>query len=185
MKNDLAHLKVRHPGECRITSAAASTRLHMEPVFGAHTYPVAFGLDVSFNHVKRRMQIDTGASGILLTQSAARALKLTPEFRLKTGGVGDEGDVDSFLAHVQSIKIGDTEISDCMVEVMGKGHLDVDGLIGMDVFSRWLVTLDYANAEARLAPLSPRPSSSDATQPASLDGTGDETHPRTDISLPI
>ena len=61
---------------------------------------------------------------------------------------------------------------------MGKTHLDVDGLIGMDVFNRWLVTLDYANAEARLAPLPPRPSTAGAAQPAALDDTGEDNTPK-------
>ena len=51
------------------------------------------------------------------------------------------------------------EISDCMVEVIAKSKLDVDGLIGMDVFSHWLVTLDYQNAQVQLSPLPARPGS--------------------------
>ncbi len=127
------------------------------------------------------MQIDTGASGILLTQSAARALKLEPEYKIKTGGVGDEGDVDSYLAHVHSIRIGEVELTDCMVEVISKSKLDVDGLIGMDVFSRWMVTLNYANAQVQLDALPPRPGSQPAgptDAKASLDDTGDEATPR-------
>lgn len=172
--NMLGQLKAHHAGECRITSKAVSTRLPLVPVYGDHTHPVAFGLDVTFNNNKRRMQIDTGASGIVLTQSAAKALKLQPEYKIKTGGIGDDGELDSFLAHVQSIRIGDVEVSDCMVEVVAKSHLDVDGLIGMDVFSRWLVTLDYPAAEARLQPLPPRPEAVGSSNPGSLDDTGDE-----------
>jgi hypothetical protein len=157
--NELSHLKARKPGECRITSASDIAKTPMKPVFGDNSHPVAYGLDVSFDGKRRRMQIDTGASGILLTQSAARGLGLQPEYRLKTGGIGDEGDAPSYLAHVHSIRIGDVEVTDCMVEVVTKSKLDVDGLIGMDVFERWVVTLDYQNAELRLAPLPPRPGS--------------------------
>jgi predicted aspartyl protease len=157
--NELSHLKARKPGECRITSTSDTAKTPMKPVYGDNSHPVAFGLDVSFDGKRRRMQIDTGASGILLTQSAARGLGLQPEFHLKTGGIGDEGDSPSYLAHVHSIRIGDIEVTDCMVEVVTKSKLDVDGLIGMDVFARWIVTLDYQNAELRLAPLPPRPGS--------------------------
>jgi predicted aspartyl protease len=114
----------------------------------------SFGLDVMLNGQRRRMQIDTGASGIILTSAAAKRLGLTAEYHLKAGGVGDRGDVDSYLTHVANIQIGDIQISDCMVEVLQKSDLGVqDGLIGLDVFDKWLVTLDYPLNELRLGPL--------------------------------
>ena len=179
--NELAHLKARRPGECRVRSKAESASLPLQLVYGDHSYPIAFGLDVLFNNTKRRMQIDTGASGIVLTQSAARALKLEPEYAFKTGGVGDDGMLDSYLAHVHSIRIGDVEVADCMVEVVNKSKLDVDGLIGMDVFNRWLVTLNYAEAQVRLDPLPRRPGAptpTPADAKAALDDTGDDDTPR-------
>jgi len=42
---------------------------------------------------------------------------------------------------------------------------DQDGLIGMDVFSRFLVTLDYPMRKLGLSPLPPRPG--DAASPSS------------------
>jgi hypothetical protein len=41
--------------------------------------------------------------------------------------------------------------------------VDSDGLIGMDVFSRFLITLDYPMRKLLLAPLPPRPN--DVTPP--------------------
>ena len=155
--NELQHLKARRPNECHVGSKTDAVTAPMQPVFGDNPQPVAYGLDVSFNGKRRRVQIDTGASGIVITQEAARGLGLQPEYKIKTGGVGDEGELDSYLTHVASIRIGDVEISDCMVEVVQKSKLDVDGLIGMDVFSHWMVTLDYQNAQMRLAPLPARP----------------------------
>jgi predicted aspartyl protease len=119
--------------------------------------PQAYGLDVSFDGKRRRLQIDTGASGITLSPAAARRLGITPEFQTKTGGVGDEGEVGSYLAHVAKIDIGDVELTDCMVEVLEKSKLDVDGLVGMNIFHDWLVTLDYPNAKLMLDTLPPRP----------------------------
>jgi len=124
------HLKARRPGECRISSKSETTSIPFSPIYGSATRVEAYGLDVGFNGKKRRLQIDTGASGILLTSGAARALGLTQEYHLKTGGVGDEGDADSYLTHVASIQIGDVVLTDCMVEVLKKSQLDVDGLIG-------------------------------------------------------
>ena len=153
----LTYLQASRPGECRISSKADSTSIPLRPVYADHPQPVAFGLDITLNKTPRRMQIDTGASGIVLTPSAAKSLNLAPEYHLKDGGVGDDGKVDSFLSHVASITIGDLEISDCMVQVLGKSRLSVDGLIGTDVFSRYLITLDYPKARLRLDPLPKRP----------------------------
>ena len=61
------HLKDRHPGECRITAKPDSTKIPFIPIYGDNPHPVAFGLEVAFNSKKRHMQIDTGASGIVLT----------------------------------------------------------------------------------------------------------------------
>ncbi len=175
----LTRLKARKQGECKVTSKADSTKIALQPIYGDHPHPVAFGMDVLYNNTRRRMQLDTGASGIVLTEGAARALKLTPEYIFKSGGVGDEGERDSFLAHVHSVRIGDVELTDCMVEVVAKTKLDVDGLIGMDVFRRWLVTLDYGNAMVQLDPLPARPSANPAAvKPASLDDTGDAALPQ-------
>jgi predicted aspartyl protease len=151
------YLKARRPGECRITSKSDSTKVPFVPIYGDAPHPVAYGLKVVFNGKARDMQIDTGASGIILSPGAARSLGLQPEYRLQAGGVGDSGKVDSYLTHVATIRIGDVELSDCMVEVLQKSYLDSDGLIGMDVFSRWLVTLDYPNATLLLNPLPARP----------------------------
>src|SRR6185312_15356757 len=160
--NQEDHLKARRPGECRVTSKAETVKIPFVPIFGdaGITRPEAYGLDVNFNGKRRRMQIDTGASGIVLSPSAAKSLGLTPEYHLHSSGIGDDGDFDTYLTHVANIQIGDVQVSDCMVAVLQKTkkhNLDVDGLIGIDVFDRWLVTLDYQSAKLLLAPLPNRP----------------------------
>lgn len=168
------HLKARRPGECRITSKAETVKIPFVPVIGngAIDRPEAYGLDVNFNGKRRRMQIDTGASGIVLSPAAAKGLGLTPEYHLHAGGVGDDGEVDSYLTHVANIQIGDVQVSDCMVEVLQKSkktNLEVDGLIGIDVFDRWLVTLDYQGAKLLLNPL---PTRNSTKAPAELNTAG-------------
>jgi predicted aspartyl protease len=178
--NEEDHLKASRPGECHITAKSENVTIPFTALYGDSNHPTSFGLEVAYNGKKRRMQIDTGASGILLTHSAARGLGLEPEYRLHTGGVGDDGEVDSFLTHVANIQIGDVQISDCMVEVLsGKSKLDVDGLIGIDVFRRWLATLDYPNQKLLLSPLPPRP-----VPPALASLSEDERPPQDAISPP-
>lgn len=176
LSQELQHLKAYKAGECRVTSKASAASADMQPVFGDNRRPEAYGLDVFFNgKQRRRMQIDTGASGIVLTEGAARALSLTPEYEIKTGGVGDEGDRKSFLSHVASMQIGNIEVTNCMVEVVSKAKLDIDGLIGMDVFRNWLVTLDYQDAKLHLTPLPPRPAKEKLESDSLPSDIGDET----------
>jgi predicted aspartyl protease len=154
--NEEQYLKARRPGECHVTTNGDNVRIPFVPVNGDSMHPQSYGLEVSLNGKNRRMQIDSGASGIVLTPGAARRLGITPEYRLNVSGVGDDGDAKGYLAHVASIRIGNVEIADCLVTVLQKSDLDVDGLIGVDVFNHYLVTLDYQNAELRLNPLPPR-----------------------------
>jgi predicted aspartyl protease len=163
--NEEDHLKAHHPNECRITAKTPTVTI---PFAYLRTQSegddTSYGLEVSFNSRKRRLEIDTGASGITLTRSAAKSLGLAPEYRLHTGGIGDDGEVDSYLTHVADIQIGGIQISNCMVEVISeksKYRMNVDGLIGLDVFHNWLSTLDFPNLKLILAPLPPRPLSAE------------------------
>jgi hypothetical protein len=50
------------------------------------------------------------------------------------------------------------EFRNCPVEFLEKrGRLDIDGLIGGDFFSKYLVTLDFITQNLQLDPLPPRP----------------------------
>jgi len=156
------HLKARKPGECRITSSSESMKIPFVAIKDEDAVSFkAFGLNVAFNGKVRHMQIDTGASGITLSYEAAKRLGLTPEYRLRTGGVGDDGPTSSYLTHVANITIGGVQFSDCIVDVLQKSkwdtRLDVDGLIGLDFFSHWLATLNYPDRNLTLNPLPPRP----------------------------
>jgi hypothetical protein len=69
------------------------------------------------------------------------------------------------VAHVDSIRVGSLEFRDCTVRVSDRQDIvGVDGLVGTDVFSNFLVTLDYPMRKFLLSQLPPRPS--DASGPA-------------------
>ena len=85
----------------------------------------------------------------------------------EVGGVGNQGNKDAYTTFADDIRIGSLEFKDCAVEVVDKGSVvDNDGLIGMDVFSRFLVTLDYPMRKLLLAPLPPRPNDTSGLKPA-------------------
>jgi Flp pilus assembly protein TadD len=156
---------------CHLATSTTSTSIPFRAIQDGPNAPTYWGLEVYFNGKQRRLEIDTGATGLLLTKSAASALHLEPEHTTKIGGVGDEGAVDSFIAKVKSIKIGGLEFQDCDVQVLGttpKGMGAQDGLIGGDVFSSFLLTLDFPGRTLKLDPLPQRPGDTPAANAPSL-----------------
>lgn len=143
--------------DCHLVTSATSTSIPFHGIQDGPSAPTYWGLGVSLNGKQRRLQIDTGASGLVLNKAAAAALHLEPEQRFKAYGIGDDPDVDGYVANVKSIKIGSLEFQDCDVQVLSKGAEDGDGLIGGDVFSQFLLTLDFPGHTLRLDPLPARP----------------------------
>lgn len=174
--NSLEHEKQRlsqpAAASCHLANAVTSTSIPFRAIQDGPRGETYWGLDVAFNGKQRRLEIDTGATGLILTKSAAAALHLQPEHDFKASGIGDDGDVDSFVTRVSSIKIGSLEFQDCDVQVLGKTPMGMsaqDGLIGGDVFSHFLLTLDFPGRTLKLDPLPVRPGDTSATSAPSLD----------------
>ena len=159
LKEALAKETASHASDCRIApNSPKETKVSMEKLQDGPNNFLGWGLDVQLNGKRRRLQIDTGASGITISRSAAMFLGLTRDDTAKVGGIGDDGAARSSIAHVPSIKIGSVEFTNCAVEIVEKwSALDTDGLIGTDVFGSSQVTLDFPKHELRLAPLPERP----------------------------
>ena len=143
---------------CRLVSETETATIAFAPMMGDSSRIRAFGLDVKFNDHNARLQIDTGASGLVISRSVANRAGLKQFSRMETGGVGSEGRKASYTAFADDIKIGSLEFRDCQVDVIDQRNvIDNDGLIGMDVFSRFLISLDYPMRKLLLAPLPQRP----------------------------
>jgi len=55
---------------------------------------------------------------------------------------------------VDKINIGDFEFHDCVIQVSGRNEIDLqEGIIGTDIFEKYLITLDLIRQRLRLAPL--------------------------------
>jgi tetratricopeptide (TPR) repeat protein len=164
MKISLDKASQTHTSDCRM--AATSPReatVPMVKVMDGPTRFVGWGLDVQFNGKRRRLQIDTGASGIMISRAAALFLGIQREDTAKAWGFGDEGSAKTSIIHAASIKMGGVEFTNCPVEILEKwSALDSDGLIGADVFDRSQVTLDFPKHELRIAPLPQRPDETEA-----------------------
>ncbi len=165
-------VRAQSKGSCQIVRPVESTKLPIVSIARGLSDMYAAGLELQLNGHKKRFEIDTGASGLLIGRSAAASAGIVAEAETRGGGLGDDGPVKELLAHVDSIRIGDLEFHNCLVRVVDKRSvLDVDGLIGADVFSSWLVTLDVPSREVRLDPLPKRPDDA-APQSSELDTAG-------------
>lgn len=175
MKASLAKAMQTHTSDCRMApTSPREAATPMVAVLDGPTRFVGWGLDVQFNGKRRRLQIDTGASGIMISRAAAMFLGIQREDTKQAWGFGDEGAAKTSITHVASIKIGGIEFNNCPVEILEKwSALDSDGLIGANVFAASQVTLDFPKHELRIAPLPERPGEKkpDAAKP---DSAGDD-----------
>ncbi|MGA3162104.1 MAG: aspartyl protease family protein [Terracidiphilus sp.] len=144
---------------CHLVSPATSTEIPFAMIMRDAIHLRAFGLDVKLNGRGARFEIDTGAGGLVVTQSVAKHAGLKAFSQTELSGIGDQGFKPAYTAYADSIRIGNMEFQDCAVRVLdSRSNLEeADGLIGMDVFAHFLVTLDYPMRKLLLGPLPPRP----------------------------
>ncbi len=167
---------------CRLVSETETAALEFAPMMRDASHVRAFGLDVKFNGHNARLQIDTGASGLVISRSVAEHAGLKQFSQMEIGGIGSEGRKAAYTAYADDIKIGSLEFRDCQVDVIDQRNVaEGDGLIGMDVFSRFLITLDYPMRKVLLAPLPRRPEDTAPVKPT-LETTGRENDDNTPTS---
>ena len=175
LKTSLEKESLYHASDCRMAPASPrEATVPMTAVMDGPNHFVGWGLDVKFNGKGRRLQIDTGASGITISRAAAMFLGIQRQDATQTGGIGDKAKVKTSMTHVASVKIGGIEFTNCPVEILEKWSvLDSDGLIGGDVFDASLLTLDFPKHELRIAPLPERPGEK-KVEPTSPDPADDD-----------
>ena len=98
---------------------------------------------MKLNGQSSHLMIDTGAGGIVVDRRVAEKAGVTRIVDAKTSGIGDKGDVAGYVGYVKSIQVGGLEFHDCYLDVYGKRSVQGDGLIGTDVFSSFLVDVDF------------------------------------------
>jgi Aspartyl protease/Tetratricopeptide repeat len=148
---------------CHVVSTAASTDTQFIPLMsdGSGRHIEGWGIHVFINNKEAQLEVDTGASGLLINRAVAERAGLKSIGRVEIGGVGDQGAQGGFVALVDSIRVGGFEFHDCIVRVTDrKDMLNIDGLIGADVFGNYLITLDYPMRKFSLSQLPPRPDES-------------------------
>ncbi len=84
---------------CRLVSDIETATIPFVPLMSDGTHIRAFGLDVKFNDHNARLQIDTGASGLVISRSVADHAGLKQFSRMEIGGVGSQGRKSGYILH--------------------------------------------------------------------------------------
>ena len=144
----------------RLVSEYRAYRLRMrtlmhDPKRGSN----GIGIAVSFNDGKTvTLQVDTGASGVFLNPGPAGRAGIAALSSAHLLGIGDRGDQTAKIGFADKMRIGDLEFVNYPVEIGDRKLMeDVQGLIGTDVFSRFLVNMNIPEAVMDLTPLPPYP----------------------------
>ncbi len=111
-------------------------------------------ISVSLNGGKPlRLILDTGADGIFLGGDRARMAKVERLTADRVFGVGVARDQNAYAGVARHVAIGALELEDCLVHVTETNPFpDADGVIGMNLFEKFLVRVDPASATLDLTP---------------------------------
>jgi tetratricopeptide (TPR) repeat protein len=166
---DLLKQRESNPNlRCRVANKLSSTEANLEARLIDPRHLRGYGLKVNVNGKSSTLLLDTGAGGIMINKRLAEKAGIKQLATIKFGGIGDAGERSGYIGYADSIKVGELEFRNCLVEVSEKRFLgDEDGLIGANVFSRYLVTIDFLWQKLKLQELPKRPGEQEET--ASLD----------------
>jgi tetratricopeptide (TPR) repeat protein len=144
-------------GRCRLVSDMTSTETNLIALQLRIGQVQARGLVVTINGQDANLLLDTGASGILINSKLASQAGLKPVSDIRMSGIGDKPDVQAHIAYANSIRVGKLEFQNCPVHVVDRLQAVDDGIIGADVFSHFLIEMDFTASTLRLSQLPPRP----------------------------
>lgn len=152
---------------CTMVSTAATAEVPFVPILSNNDKTIAYGLAVKVNNRASRLAIDTsynarlpieGVSGLLISRAVAQHAGLKPVFQNQVPGTGPQGPRSGFVAIADSIAFGDVEFHDCAVQVMDVSFANgAEGVVGLQVLSNYLITLDYQAKKLVLETLPQRP----------------------------
>ncbi|HZU42267.1 MAG TPA: aspartyl protease family protein [Terriglobales bacterium] len=167
---ELLKAEQEHPErKCQAVNKPASMEDDLVQLLIDPRHLRGYGLNVKFNGHNSRLLLDTGASGLLVKRSIAEKAKITPVAHSTLRGIGDSSKPAAYAGYVDSIRIGDLELKDCLVRVSETRSVGgEDGLIGADVFSDYLVDIDFWKHKLRLSPLPKRPGPKQSLPPLPL-----------------
>lgn len=153
---------------CRLVNRVEQTDTKLELMRRDPQHVTGMGFVVKLNGHDTRLQLDTGAGGIVIGRKAAAKAGLTRISNITYAGIGDKDPQNGYLAVADHIRVGELEFADCVVSVSDRASItNEDGLIGGNVFSSYLIDIDLPAQKLRLSPLPKRPDEA-TTAPAGL-----------------
>ena len=143
---------------CHLTSKVTSTQTNLEPLLNGPRQIRGYGLKVMVNGAGAKLRLDTGAGGIVIDKKIAEKAGVKKIVEQNATGIGDKGPATGYIGFAESIRIGDLQFEGCYVDVLDQNSVvDDDGLIGADVFSSFLVDIDFPDSKFKLTQLPPYP----------------------------
>src|SRR6185437_6851427 len=126
---------------------------------GAQQVSKGYGLQLKFNdRAGATLLLDTGADGVTIGRKLAEKAGVVKIADTYFGGLGDSGPVEGYFGWVDKIRIGSLEFHNCIVTDSSRNDVaDEAGLIGADVFKKFLITLDFRDWKMQLSPLPKNP----------------------------
>ena len=73
---------------------------------------------VNVNGTNAKLMLDTGAGGILVDRLIAEKAGIKPIVQNEVNGIGSKGGSGGYLGFADTIKVGELEFHDCVVEVL-------------------------------------------------------------------
>ncbi len=138
-----------------LASPYQAVELPLRAFVSGATHMRTYGLEVLVNGKPARLVLDTGASGITLSQPAAERVGLVRVTDTTVRGIGDNAKLASgYRAIAEHFRIGEVEYRDAVINVADQSFVGIeDGLVGTNVLADFLVTLDFGAGKLRLEPL--------------------------------
>ena len=138
-----------------LASPYGASEIPLRGFVSGATHLRSYGVEVMVNGVTVKLVLDTGAAGIVMSRQAAERAGLTRVSDATVGGIGDNAKLTGgYRAIAEKFRVGDVEYRNALVSVAEQSLVGIeDGLIGSNVFSDFVITLDFAGGKLRLAPL--------------------------------
>jgi len=145
------------PHACSLTSTANTADIPFIKLIGRGGHTRASGLEIGLNSTTARLQLGASEGGLTVYRPVAERAGLKRLAASEPGAF--PGAKPTYTAYAESIKIGSLEFKDCIVKVIDGNSPDDDGdgLVDIDLFSDFMLTVDYPMRKLQLAPLPVRP----------------------------
>jgi tetratricopeptide (TPR) repeat protein len=153
----------------------SQTEIKMETVAPVPRMVLGAGLRVRFNDsVNATLLLDTGANWITIPRKLAEKIGARKISNYGLEGTGDSGPAAGYFAWVDKVTLGDLEFHDCLVHVSMKNDMGgIDGVVGANFLSQYLVTLDFPVRRVRLTALPKSPSADNDSSLQAATETGE------------